>query len=232
MAKKDKNIETIHERIALCVEFFGKGRNTIFAEKIGISEGNIRGYIKGVQPKADVLEKIVRNYEVSPEWLLTGEGDMVRTSLSTPIQSHHGQLRETFKLGEGIPLIPIDAVAGIPVVDNKGVNFADCPHYIVPEFSQRGAQFLIRVNGDSMAPTYNSGDILACKKVEEIRFIQWGKVYVIDSSQDQLVKRPFECQEDTDCIICKSDNASYPPFLLPKSDIRSMSIVIGLIRIE
>jgi hypothetical protein len=47
---------------------------------IGSNEGNIRGYIKGVIPKQDVLERIVRNIEVNPEWLLTGEGNMIRQS--------------------------------------------------------------------------------------------------------------------------------------------------------
>ena len=78
----DKNItkaETIHERIDLCVKYFGDGKNTVFAQKIGVSEGNIRGYIKGVVPKADVLEKIVRCCDIDPDWLLTGRGEMRKT---------------------------------------------------------------------------------------------------------------------------------------------------------
>jgi transcriptional regulator with XRE-family HTH domain len=79
----DKNItkaETIHERIELCVKYIGDGKNTVFAQKIGVSEGNIRGYIKGVVPKADVLEKIVRCCDVDPDWLLTGRGEMRKTN--------------------------------------------------------------------------------------------------------------------------------------------------------
>ena len=49
--------ETIHDRIGALVQEYGDGKNTVFANKIGISEGNIRGYIKGIMPKADVLEK-------------------------------------------------------------------------------------------------------------------------------------------------------------------------------
>lgn len=49
-------------------------KNTVFAAKLGVSEANIRGYIKGVIPKADVLEKIVISYEVNAMWLLTGIG--------------------------------------------------------------------------------------------------------------------------------------------------------------
>ena len=65
---------TIHERIEHLVKTLADGKNTVFAAKLGVSEANIRGYIKGVIPKADVLEKIVISYEVNAMWLLTGTG--------------------------------------------------------------------------------------------------------------------------------------------------------------
>ena len=76
MMKKDDNKDTIHDRIAQCVQQYGGGRNTAFADIIGTSEGNIRGYIKNVLPKADILENIVRKCDVSADWLLTGRGSM------------------------------------------------------------------------------------------------------------------------------------------------------------
>lgn len=68
--------ETIHERIGHLVEALAHGKNTVFAQKIGVSEANIRGYIKGIMPKADVLSKIVISYDVNALWLLTGTGEM------------------------------------------------------------------------------------------------------------------------------------------------------------
>lgn len=68
--------ETIHDRIGALVQEYGDGKNTVFANKIGISEGNVRGYIKGIMPKADVLEKIVKTLDVNAMWLLTGIGHM------------------------------------------------------------------------------------------------------------------------------------------------------------
>ncbi|MCR4699734.1 MAG: helix-turn-helix domain-containing protein [Bacteroidaceae bacterium] len=82
MTELYKNSATIHDRIAICVKLFGEGKNTIFAEKIGVSEGNIRGYIKGVIPKADVLEKIVTSVDISAEWLLTGKGEIHNSDFS------------------------------------------------------------------------------------------------------------------------------------------------------
>lgn len=65
---------TIHERIKWLVDHFADGKNTVFAEKLGVNEANIRSYIRGVQPKADVLSSIVSSYDVNALWLLTGVG--------------------------------------------------------------------------------------------------------------------------------------------------------------
>lgn len=134
---------------------------------------------------------------------------------------------------KGSPLIPIEAVAGFGTEDNTGVKYEDCDHYIIPEFDARGMDFLIRVSGSSMYPKYSNGDVLACKKIHEITFFQWGKIYVIDSNQGALVKRLFEDKDNANNVICVSDNKeNYPPFPLPKEDIRSLSIVLGVVRME
>lgn len=79
------NNGTIHERIAALVEELGNGKNTTFALLIGSNEGSIRGYIKGIVPKHDFLEKIVRNTDVNPMWLLTGMGPMLRSDQEQPV---------------------------------------------------------------------------------------------------------------------------------------------------
>ena len=75
------NIATIHERIALLVKEKAGNKNTVFAQALGVSEANIRGYAKTVVPKADVLSKIVRTYDdIDAYWLLTGEGSMLKST--------------------------------------------------------------------------------------------------------------------------------------------------------
>lgn len=175
-----------------------------------------------------MLKKIKQKYpEINQEWLLTGEGEMLKTS-------HTDEPRIEVPMHEFgfLPLIPIDAVAGFNGVDFPGVTLEDCYHYYVPEFETAKADFLIRVSGSSMYPKYSSGDLLACRKVQEVTFIQWGKIYVIDSQQGAMVKRLFPIEGDENNLLCKSDNDKYPPFKLPKSEIRSLSIVVGVIRME
>ena len=127
--------------------------------------------------------------------------------------------------------MPVSAVAGWNGIDVDGVNPNDCERIVVPDFTEIGAEFLIRAKGNSMYPTYSNGDILACRRVREARNIQWGKVYVIDSEEGPMVKR-LKKSDDENCILCCSDNSEYEPFTLLKSAIRSISLIVGSIQVE
>ena len=219
----------IKKRILEFLSHLGIGQ-TKFEENVGLSRGLINK-IKG-DISLSTVNKILSNYpELNKEWLLSGEGDMLNWPDNLNLQKMKAyQDNKEYKT---VPLLPIDAVAGFPLEDIMGINYADCEQYRVPEFEMSGCEFVIRVSGSSMYPKYSNGDLLACKKIPEITFFQWGKVYVLDTIQGALVKRLFEDKETQDNIICQSDNKeSYPPFSLPKNEIRSLSIVLGVIRME
>lgn len=168
--------------------------------------------------------------QISIDWLLTGKGEMLKNS--TPKSPEVLIKKVDSNSKEDIPLIPLDAVAGFPATDSSFAYMENCERYIIPEFQDKGADFIIRVSGDSMIPLYYSGDLIACHKIHDIRFFQWGTVYVLETSQGVLVKRVMESIEHDDCILCASENDTvHRPFLLPKDDIRSMSTIVGLIRI-
>ena len=130
---------------------------------------------------------------------------------------------------EGIPLIPTSAMAGAFTSDISFMEY-ECEHYIIPDF--KGADFLIRVKGDSMQPTYYSGDLVACQKIpmNDI-FFQWNKTYVLDTNQGAIIKRVLPGKDD-DHICIVSDNENYPPFELAKSYLHAIALVRGIIRLE
>lgn len=182
------------------------------------------------------IEKILLAYpDINSDWLLTGRGNMLSSDNSDNAvrQTPEPAAKRVMDDGkEGIPLIPLDAVAGFPATDSSYAYMENCDRYIIPEFQDKGADFIIRVSGDSMIPLYYNGDLIACHKIHDIRFFQWGTVYVLETSQGILVKRIMESTDHDDCILCTSENDTvHRPFLLPKDDIRSMSTIVGLIRI-
>lgn len=134
--------------------------------------------------------------------------------------------------GEGVPLLPITAVAGYNGIDAEGVRLEDCPRYVVPDFIQAKADFLIRVTGQSMQPMYLNGDLLACKFVRDASLFQWGRTYIIDTAEGAMLKQLFASADNKDAVTCRSVNPAYPPFDIQKSALRATAIIVGLIRME
>ena len=229
MAQKDINDNQMTIAAGLSVGLLGKAKN-----------GG-----KGLSSLS--IEKILLAYDdINPDWLLTGRGSMLKTKEApsvTPTKEQPlsiskdtkkitvQQGKRERKLSKGIPLIPLEAVAGFPATDSEAAYLEDCERYTIPEFEAKGANFLIRVSGDSMMPLYNNGDIIACRKIRDILFVQWGGVYVLETSQGVIVKYVDEPEKNDDCILCVSENPRFKPFQLPKSDIRSLSTIIGLVRL-
>ncbi len=199
---------------------------------IGASKGVLsRAINNGTDIQSKWLQTLVDNYpQYSTDWLLTGNGPMLKDNVNSNSEILIKKVEDNSNAG--IPLIPVDAIAGFPATDSTCAYIESCDRYIIPEFQNKGADFLIRVSGDSMIPLYYSGDLIACHKIKDIRFFQWGTVYVLETSQGVLVKRVMESIEHNDCILCASENDTiHRPFLLPKDDIRSMSTIVGLIRL-
>ena len=221
--------KTINERLVEVLKHLKENKliynEADFSQKTGIS----KSFLSDMKAaRKEISERTVLNIaDVFPDlnsgWLLTGEGEMLRTptadtAANTPQKA--------------LPLIPFEAIAGYLSTDNEGVRLEDCEQYVIPEFDRRGAEFIIRVSGSSMYPKYSNGDLLGCKKVNDVLFFQWGKIYVLDTSQGALVKRVYPHDDDAFITLVSDNKKVYPPFPIPKSDIRSLSIVVGVIRLE
>lgn len=207
------------------IKFIHRLTQRQIADKLAIKPTYLSDLINGRAPmNAQFAERIRTTFGDLP--------DQEYEQNSNPILREHKVFGSDEKM-KTIPLIPIDAVAGYPGPDVDAVYLSQCQQYAVPEFIDKGANFLIRVSGTSMMPTYCNGDILACRKIEKLTFFQWGTVYVMDTAQGSLVKRVYEDKDNAEQIICKSDNFEiYPEFKISKQEIRSASLVIGMIRIE
>lgn len=91
---------------------------------------------------------------------------------------------------------------------------------------------MIEVEGSSMYPKYNSGDIVACTIIKESNFIQWNKAHVIATTEQGIIIKRINESQNIDSLIMVSDNASYAPFEVPKEEIIGIAIVVGVIRLE
>jgi phage repressor protein C with HTH and peptisase S24 domain len=196
------------------------------SKQTGISESTLSRILNGNTEKLGFKNaSLLANYfNIELEWLRFGEGEMLKKTEKNDKITHVAT-----QSTEGIPLIPINAMAGFGTGMQTILEF-ECERYVVPLF--RGAQFLIDVKGSSMQPKYNSGDIVACKKLPLTDiFFQWNKVYVLDTEQGALIKRICK-GKDGEHITLVSDNKKYEPFELHLSQVNSIALVIGVIRAE
>ena len=230
----------ILERIKAYMDFKGI-KVAPFEKSIGMSNAS---FGKSLKTKGsigtDKLENILSVYsDINPVWLLTGEGNMLKTEApcsgeAAPEGAKSKKIsgtkaRKAEKDTQGIPLIPLSAMAGAFTSDIPVMEY-ECEHYIIPDF--KGADFIIRVKGDSMQPTYYSGDLVACQKISlQDIFFQWNKTYVLDTDQGPLIKRVRRGTDDNHILIV-SDNASYEPFELDRAQLHAVALVRGIIRLE
>lgn len=210
------------DRIKKFLEYKHISKNKFYSQT-GLSIGFLDS---GSSLGVDKARIIINAYpDINLNWLILGEGDMLRSDADAQVQV---AAAEPTAVG-GIPLIPIEAMAGVLSGNSTQVMERECEHYNIPMF--KGAEFLIRISGDSMQPKYYSGDIVACKRLPLDTFFQWNRVYVADSEQGVIIKRVRRGSDDRH-IVFVSDNTAYEPFELPLEKIYSIALVVGVVRAE
>jgi len=236
MQEVDKKNTEISDRFNLMIHQLGLNANA-FAKALGYDRSQaIYDIIKGKSsPSFDFFVRL-KNSEFAGifnlDWIITGEGEMLsgRSSVYADQETVRSTAQGSSKLGEGIPLIPANALAGTGAGELVITEHDIEQRYVIPEFAK--AEFLIRVKGSSMYPKYNAGDLLACKRVSMNDFVQWNKTYVLDTTQGIMVKRIVKGKSSQYWIL-RSDNKDYQDIEVePAIHVRSISLVVGVIRLE
>lgn len=220
-----------------------------FEKSIGMSNASFSKQLKNKGAiGTDKLENILITYpDISPSWLITGEGNMLKhetmpVSITAPtklVSTHKSSeeaieaFSEVFQKDPGaIPLVSEKAVGGFSN-EHFAIHERDVlAYYVIPKFRHLGVDFMIEVVGDSMIPKFYPGDIIACSTINHQRYIEWNKCHLI-ATRDRglIVKRIMPCG-DEECLTAVSDNKDYPPFDIPKDEIAGMARIVGVIHLE
>lgn len=112
-------------------------------------------------------------------------------------------------------LLPLSAQGGSFNEFTQAVTLADCERVRVPISN---VDFAIRITGDSMAPEYPNGSQALIKRINERAFIEWGRVYVLDTCNGTVIKKLMPT-DDKDVFSCLSINPEYPPFNVSLEDV-------------
>lgn len=193
--------ESVKHRLLKYIEFKGLTKAS-FQKAAGLSNGYLDKLRQS--PSPDKIEQISNSYpDLNRVWLLTGEGDMLiqdSEKAEEPSVDSSPQCQ--------VPLIPIAAQGGSLGEFASRLHEYDCEKVISPI---KGVDMAICVSGDSMAPEYPSGCQILVKKINERAFIDWGRVYVLDTVNGAVIKKVLP-SDSPDKVLCVSINPDYPPF--------------------
>lgn len=228
---KDKIFSPIKGRISKYLEIQGISKEK-FYDSVGLAAANFKGEGARSELGGEKIAKILTTYpNLSANWLLTGEGEMLR-DYGDAIQAKKYIGQNIDPSIKEIPLIHSFAAAGFGSLDFQVREQDVKEYYVIPKFRHRKVDFMIEVTGSSMYPKYASGDVIACTIIRESQFIQWNKCHVIATREQGLLVKRIREGRDSDHILAVSDNKEYPPFEVPKKEVKGIALVIGVIRLD
>ena len=147
--------------------------------------------------------------EISPAWLLLGEGEMLRDEMAA------------------LPNVPfysdLPVSAGVRDAYNPA---AEKPTGYISLPSQR-AECYFPVVGTSMEPEIHEGDIVGVVRVGSLNEISPGSIYLILTNDSRMIQQCYPANENAGVMWCVSPN--YPSFPINKCDITALYRVVNRI---
>lgn len=216
--------------------------NSSFEKMCGLSNGYLGTQLKRNADLGEgVLNKILDNcLDVSPEWLLTGRGEMLKSEGATeviktppveiiaPIKVEGRSLmpkvivlKDEDVEEERIPLVPVMAQAGYLQGYDDPQYIKELPMYNLPGM-RNGTFRIFQVEGLSMYPTLQSGSYVVGQFVEDWEHISDNRIYVVVSTEGVIVKRVLNRIEKYGSLYCKSDNRVFPHINVRLNDVREI----------
>ena len=223
-------------------DLVGKARTTIGNWESGISEPNLSESLKICQFFNISMEELLIKDLANTHLIEKSEVQNIdkNAHLNTHLSTHLNQVNEP---QEAYGLIkPIAKNISIPLVDFRAsagfgngafaIEEQDIKsQYVIPALANKKVDFMITVEGSSMYPKYNSGDIIACSVIKS-SYIQWNKAHLIATKDQGLLVKRIKKGSNDQSFLLVSDNPSYDPFEIPKDEITGLALVVGVFRLE
>lgn len=199
-------MNTVKDRTLEFIKFKGLTMKA-FEQRCDLSTGYVTSMRKGYG--SEKLNNVLTAFpELNREWLLYGEGDMLSSTSSAQPQPSVKNERVADDEAYKVPLVPVSALAGSLNDFSLSVKRDDCETVISPI---KDIDMAIKISGDSMEPEYPSDSQVFVKKINERAFLEWGRVYVLNTCNGIVIKRLMPTN-DPNTVLCESINPKYPPF--------------------
>lgn len=224
------------DRLLSLIDHYSSGNKSEFARMIGVSPQAVNTWISRNTFDIDII--YAKCINISPDWLLTGEGDMLKSNKYEPIVEvkpiHHSRSIEKKEDTQVVYLYDFEATAGLKTLfDNKKNNIIDTIK--IPKLPK--CDGAIHIVGDSMYPLLKSGDIILYREISpSIENIVYGEMYLlsydIDGEDYVVVKYIRKSEKGEPFITLGSENPDYASRDIDFHRITAIAIVKASVRIN
>ena len=201
----------IKDRVVAVLKHIGMNVNRA-SKMLGIPQRTLNRQVnEGGNISMDLVYAILNNVpEISPAWLIAGEGPM--------LVGEEAPSMDTVPFYEDLPLSAGNRDAFNPAQEKPSAFFS------IPTCQ---ADFYFPVSGSSMEPEFNDGDVVGVKRIDRSEGIVHGAVYMIVTNENRMIKRCYHDNNDPNLIWCVSPN--YPSFPINKNDVCALFKVVNRI---
>ncbi|WP_211453929.1 LexA family transcriptional regulator [Bacteroides eggerthii] len=206
------------------VTHYTSGNKAKFAQLLGVSAQTISAW--GARNTFDSELIYTKCIGLSPDWLLTGEGSMLRAD-DPPTPEPLPSINQEYK---GAPYYNVDFIGGFEFVSNDQTQLPD--YYInYPPYNKPGVMWC-NLTGHSMEPEISNGDVIALKEVKSpIEYLPAGEIYGIITDDYRTVKRIRPgVQKGFVRLIPANKSPEFCEQEIPVEMIRRVFAVLGSIR--
>ena len=176
---------------------------TAFANKLGVTQGTVSQWENGLtRPNLDQLRSISSIFGVSIDSLLNTQAPV------------YTEIRRS-----AIPILGSIACGERIAPDLNPGGYADLPEGV-------RADFALRCNGDSMAPTFIDGDLVLIRKQQEV---EPGQIAAVNIAGETTLKHIYP---QNGGVLLVADNPEFPPiFASSDEQIIIHGLAVGYTRI-
>lgn len=233
------NISTMKERLLLLIENLAISR-AAFERACGLSNGYVNNIKGNIGAKA--LESILRAYPtVNREWLLYGEGSMIKPTTPTITQhntyGHNINTQGPVQIGStanDAEYAEVEEITGAPVLPASMYKASNTD---LLEFVQTArnvgrsgisvdgidVDMFIYVRDEALSPRYEKGDLVALQAYEGEAAVIPGRLYAVNTRSNGMQLRVLLTNDqrlrDGDYLARSFNPDTFPDYIIKREDI-------------
>ncbi|MEM6319773.1 MAG: S24 family peptidase [Bacteroidota bacterium] len=196
-----------------------KKSKTVFAQQLGTKGHIIDLYL---QDKRNITyeqaKKLCAAYRVSESFMFQGQG-----------KPFNGQLpkQDRLAMALGIDFPPNILFTNVEAFSSNTVGvdlLEENDRFHIPGLL--GDLVAFNINGNSMAPTIHTGDMVICNPIETVQEMKDNEIYAVVTNQSVWVKRVQKCFDSygrwTHLKLISDNYHEFDPFLVEIKEVRKL----------